>query len=418
MKCLFCSVFFVLITICRHESKFIHKVINEISNKLNRRALSVAQYQIGIDSRVERINLWLQDGATDVGIGVISGIGGIGKTNIAKTVYNMHFDRFERSSFLVDIRETSKQPNCLVRLQEQLLSDIRRCRKQKIGSVDEGIIRIKNAVSCKRVLIVLDDVDQLDQLNALLGMRDWFCPGSKVLITTRHEKLLQPYKVNKTFEVKELDYDESLQLFSWHAFGQAHPIEGFMEYSKSVLQQCKGLPLALKLLGSFLHGRSVEEWETSLEQMEAFTGNQILQTLLISFMSLQDDHDRKLFLYIASFFVGKDKEYVVKVLDECNFYTTVGIENLVDRGLVTIGKGNKLDVHQMLRDMARRYIHQEAPDEPGKRSILWDHEDSFHVLSYKTVRILPIASQNKRTEILTLLFVYICFCNFVCMLVT
>lgn len=358
--------------------------------------MGVTQYQIGIDSRVGSINYWLQDGATDVGIGVIAGIGGIGKTTIAKTVYNSNFDRFECSSFLLDIRETSKQPNGLVRLQEQLLSDIRRCGKLKIGSVDEGMIKIKNAVSYRRVLIVLDDVDQLDQLNAVLGMRDWFCPGSKVIITTRYEKLLKPYKVDETFKVKELDYNESLQLFSWHAFGQAHPIEGFMEYSKSVLQQCKGLPLALKLLGSSLRDRSAEEWETSLEEMESFTGNQILQTLAISFMSLQDDHDRKLFLHIASFFVGKDKEYVVKILDECNFYTTVGIENLVDRGLITIGEGNKLIMDQLLRDMARRIVHQESPNEPGRRSIVWDHEDSFHVLSNKTVRkILPIAPSKK-----------------------
>ncbi|XP_058216669.1 disease resistance protein RPV1-like [Rhododendron vialii] len=214
--------------------------------------------------------------ATDAGIGVFAGIGGIGKTTIAKTVYNSNFDRFECSSFLLDIRETSKQPNGLVHLQEQLLSDISRCGKLKIGSVDEGMIKIKNAVSYRRVLVVLDNVDQLDHLNAVLGMRDWFCPGSKVIITKRYEKLLKPYKVDETFKVKEIDYNESLRLFSWHAFRQAHPIECFMEYSKSVLQQCKGLPHALKLLGSSLRDRSAQEWETSLEEMESFTGNQIL----------------------------------------------------------------------------------------------------------------------------------------------
>ncbi|GMP39630.1 hypothetical protein CsSME_00010387 [Camellia sinensis var. sinensis] len=373
-----------------HEAKFIQEIVKEIRNKLNRRVFSVTQHQIGIDSRVKDINVWLQDGATDVGIVVISGIGGIGKTTIAKTVYNFNFDRFERSSFLADVRETSKQPNGLVRLQEQLLLDIMKGRKQKIGSVDEGIIKIKNALSCKRVLAVLDDVDQLDQLNALLGMQDWFDSGSKIIITTRNEQLLKAYKVHETHKVKELDDNESLQLFSWHAFGQSHPIEGFLEYSKSVLQHCKGLPLALQLLGSSLYGRSLKEWETALEKMEAITGNQILQTLAISFLSL-DDHDKKLFLNIAMFFVGKDKEYVVKVLDECDSFTTVGIENLMDRGLITIGKGNKLIMHQLLRDMARKIIHQESPNEPGKRRTVCDHDDSLHVLSKKTVRnMLPI----------------------------
>ncbi|KAL7235598.1 hypothetical protein ACSBR1_018984 [Camellia fascicularis] len=366
-----------------HEAKFIQEIVKEIRNKLNRRVFSVTQHQIGIDSRVKDIIVWLQDGATDVGIVVISGIGGIGKTTIAKTVYNLNFDRFERSSFLADVRETSKQPNGLVRLQEQLLLDIMKGRKQKIGSVDEGVIKIKNALSCKRVLVVLDDMDQLDQLNALLGMQDWFDSGSKIIITTRNEQLLKAYKVHETHKVKELDDNESLQLFSWHAFGQSHRIEGFLEYSKSVLQHCKGLPLALQLLGSSLYGRSLKEWETALEKMEAITGNQILQTLAISYLSL-DDHDKKLFLNIAMFFVGKDKEYVVKVLDECDSFTTVGIENLMDRGLITIGKGNKLIMHQLLRDMARKIIHQESPNEPGKQRIVCDHDDSLHVLSKKT----------------------------------
>ena len=52
----------------------------------------------------------------------------------------------------------------------------------------------------------------------------------------------------------------------------------------------------------------------------------------------------------------------------------------MDRGLLTVGEGNKLIMHKLLRNMARRIIHQESPDEPGNRGILWDHEDSFHVL--------------------------------------
>ncbi|XP_058216675.1 disease resistance protein RPV1-like [Rhododendron vialii] len=232
---------------------------NSFQQQMEGKGFDGKRGEIGIDSRVESINYWLQNGATDASIGVFAGIGGIGKTTIAKTVYNSNFDKFECISFLYDIRETSKQPNGLVHLQEQLLSDISRCGKLKIGSVDEGMIKIKNAVSYRRVLVVLDNVDQLDHLNAVLGMRDCFCPGSKVIITKRYEKLLKPYKVDQTFKVKEIDYNESLRLFSWHAFRQAHPIEGFMEYSKSVLRQCKGLPHALKLLGSSLRDRSAEE---------------------------------------------------------------------------------------------------------------------------------------------------------------
>ncbi|XP_059653193.1 disease resistance protein RPV1-like isoform X2 [Cornus florida] len=366
------------------EASFIQKIVKEIGNKLNRRVLSVCPHPIGIDSRVKDINLWIQDGSTDVGIVTICGIGGIGKTTIAKTVYNLNFDRFEGSSFLANIREISEQPNGLVRLQKQLLSDILRGRKEKISSVDEGIIKIRDAICSKRVLIVLDDVDQLDQLNALLIMRDWFYPGSKIILTTRREQLLKAHELCKMHKVKEFNDDESFQLFCWHAFGQDHPIEVYLEKSKRVVQYCGGLPLALQVLGSSLSGRPVDVWESTLKKLEVIPNSQILKKLKISFDSLQDDDDRNVFLDIACFFVGKDKDFIITILDGCDFYPKVGIHNLIDRCLIAIDENNKLTMHQLLRDMGREIIRQESPKEPGKRSRLWHHKDAFSVLNDKT----------------------------------
>ncbi|XP_057493672.1 disease resistance protein RPV1-like [Actinidia eriantha] len=367
-----------------YESKFIEEIVQEVRSKLCRTVLMVTQFPVGIDFRVEKINLWLQDQSTDAGIGVIYGMGGIGKTTIAKAIYNMNFERFECSSFLADIREASKKPYGLVRLQKQLLRDILKGKKQKVHSVDDGIVRIKNAIRCKKVFVVLDDVDELAQLNAVFGMREWLYPGSKVIITTRTEKLLKAYEAFKMFKVYELDNKDSFQLFCWHAFGQDHPNEGYKELSLSVLQHCRGLPLALRVLGSSLRGRSLEVWESALEKLEAIPHNHILKILAVSYESLQDELDKKLFLHVVCFFVGKEKEYVAKVLDECGLFPTFGIEKLMDRGLITIESGNKLMIHQLIQDMAREIIRKESPEEPGKRSILCHHEDSFYVLRTKT----------------------------------
>ncbi|XP_059631372.1 disease resistance protein RPV1-like [Cornus florida] len=389
-----------------HESRFIQKIVEEIGNKLNRTVLSVGPYPIGIDSRVKDINSWIQDGSTDVGIVTICGMGGIGKTTIAKTVYNLNFDRFEGSSFVANIKEISEQPNGLVSLQKRLLSDILKGRKEKISCVDEGIIKIRDALCCKRVLIVLDDVDQSDQLNAVLIMQDWFYPGSKIIITTRHEQLLKAHERFKMHKVEKLNDNESFQLFCWHAFGQDHPTEGYLEHSKGVVRYCGGLPLALQVLGSSLSGRPVDVWESTLKKLEAIPNSQILKKLKISFDSLQDDHDRNLFLDIACFFVRKDKNFTITILDGCDFYTTVGIDNLIDRCLITIDQNNKLAMHQLLQDMGREIIRQESPKDPGKRSRLWHRKDALSVLNEKTgtysieglILNLNVSKEDRSTE--------------------
>ncbi|KAM7462851.1 hypothetical protein LguiA_030972 [Lonicera macranthoides] len=367
-----------------HEAKFIQKVVKVVRDKLSRTALSVAPYLIGIEARVRKINMWLHDGSDGVGILAIYGMGGIGKTTIAKRLYNLNFERFEGSSFLANVREYSEQSDGLVRLQRQLLSDILRGRKEKIRNVDEGIIKIKNALCSKKVLLVIDDVDQRDQLDAILGMQDWFYPGSKIILTTRHERLLKAHEVYKVHEVQKLDDDDSLELFSWHAFGQDHPIDGFMDHSTRVVNYCGGLPLALQVLGSSLSGRSVDIWESAIQKLETIPDGQILKKLKISYDNLQDSHDKNLFLDISCFFVGEEKDNIITILDGCDFYTKVGVQNLIDRCLLTINQNKKVMMHQLLQEMGREIIRQESPQEPGRRSRLCRHKDCVKVLREKT----------------------------------
>ncbi|XP_048444284.1 disease resistance protein RUN1-like isoform X2 [Pyrus x bretschneideri] len=365
-----------------YESKFIKNIAKVIRDKLSRTPLSVEPKLIGIQSQAERINLWLQDESSDVGIFVVYGMSGIGKTTIAKQVYNSNFRSFQGSSFIENIKETADQPNGLVQVQMQLLCDILNDREVKIHSVSEGIIKIERAISFRRVLLVLDDVDHMDQLDAILRMKDQFYPGSKILITTRRERLLKADQVTELHIIQTLDYNQSLKLFSWHAFGQDHPIEEYMEHSKQLVQYTGGLPLALKVLGSSLSGQSIGVWESALEKLKVIPDGEIMNKLRISYESLKDDHDRKLFLHIACFLIGRNKSYIVRILDGCDFYTTIGIENLIDRCLVTLDKHGKVKMHDMIRAMGREIVRQES-EEPEKRSRLWRHKDSFQVLRKK-----------------------------------
>ena len=123
-----------------------------------------------------------------------------------------------------------------------------------------------------------------------------------------------------------------------------------------------------------------------MQKLAAIPDSQIMGKLRISYDSLQDDHTKRLFLYIACLFFGEDKDFTIRILDGCKFHTTIGIDNLIDKCLLTINGCNKLMIHQLLRDMAREIVYQESPKEPGKRRLLCDHKDSLRVLTEKIVR--------------------------------
>ncbi|WOH13500.1 hypothetical protein DCAR_0833010 [Daucus carota subsp. sativus] len=201
-------------------------------------------------------------------------------------------------------------------------------------------------------------------------MREWFYEGSKIIITTRNVHLLNAYEHCTRYSVKTLNSDDSLELFSWHAFQDSRPLECYIEHSERIIKQCQGLPLALQVLGAFLRGKKVDVWKSAIEKLEFIPHCDIQKILRISYDSLQDDHDRDLFLDIACFFTGEPKCFVVRILDGCDYYTLIGIENLIDRCLLKTDEYKNLIMHQSIQSMGREIIRQQSPKDPGKRSRL------------------------------------------------
>lgn len=179
-----------LLVLGRHDSLFVKEIISLISCRRQDAHMSL-HLQPTIDSGKDYLNHLLSVVSDDILIIGIYGISNIGKTNIAKAVYNQNFLKFDGSSYLATVDAVSKQPNGLIKLQEQLLSDVLLDDDDiQIDDVSTGVKEIKKRLQSKRVLVVLDDVAELDQLNALARRRDWFGFGSRIIITTRDANLL------------------------------------------------------------------------------------------------------------------------------------------------------------------------------------------------------------------------------------
>ncbi|KAJ9672181.1 hypothetical protein PVL29_025708 [Vitis rotundifolia] len=337
-----------------------------------------------MDSRLEKLRSLLKIESNDVRMVGVYGLGGIGKTTIINALYNQISYQFESVSLLTNIRKESTENSGLLKLQQQLLDDTLRTKGQIVlKNVYEGIKIIRDKLSSKKVLVFLDDVDELTQLEHLIGKHDWFGPGSRIIIATREKYLLNRHGVDDMYKVDKLKFQEGLQLFCCYAFKQHHPKEGYRDLPHQVVQYADGLPLALKVLGSLLFGKQPPDWESELRKLEKVPNMEIVNVLKISFDGL-DYTQRMIFLDIACFFKGRDVQIVSKMLEGSRCEVKSGINALVDRCFITISKDNTINMHDLLAQMGKGIVDQECPNEPGERSRLWRHTDIYRVLKRNT----------------------------------
>ncbi|KAL4594571.1 hypothetical protein ACB092_12G028400 [Castanea dentata] len=308
-------------------------------------------------------------------------MGGMGKTTLARVVYGMISNQFEACSFIVNVREDSEKKS-LLWLQQKILKELLMGSDMNIPDVDSGILMIKKWLCYKKILLVLDDVNKLDQLNKLARENDWFGPGSRIIITTRDEHLLRTRKVDVIYEAKGLNDVEAFHLFYLKAFGDEHPIADYLELSKAFVHYANGLPLAIEILGSFLFNKSKDEWKSALDRLKEYPEREILNVLQISYDGLQET-EKEIFLNISCFFNHMNEETVIEILDILELYPKIGLRVLNDKSLIKLQE-NQLWMHDLLQDMGKDIVRQECREDPGKRSRLWLNKDIDDVLTKNT----------------------------------
>ncbi|XP_021816100.1 TMV resistance protein N-like [Prunus avium] len=355
------------------EAALVKKVVDDIWTKLIHESLCDIKGLVGIKSRIQQIESLLCLDSVGVCCVGIWGMGGIGKTTLADAVFHRHSSKFEVCCFLANVRERSDKTDGLNDLRNALVGEILKDKDVNINtpSIPSHIlIRLRRT----KVLIVLDDVNARKQLEHLVGDDDQFCQGSRIIITARDKGLLeQKVDREKIYNVEGLGSDEALRLFHSHAFGNKSPTTDYTELSREVVDYIKGIPLALKVMGSsFRRCKSKQEWEFQWKKVKRVPIGEIDQVLRVSYDGL-DDNEKEIFLDIACFYKGYLRKDVERMLDSCDFFGEVGINDLIDRSLISFSQ-ERIEMHDLVQEMGRAIARKQG-------SRLFNADDVYKALT-------------------------------------
>ncbi|KAI3724892.1 hypothetical protein L1987_64660 [Smallanthus sonchifolius] len=318
-----------------HEAKFIQQIVQDISLKLRFLNFSIDGKLVGMETRVKNV---------------------VSSVEIGK-------------SFVENVREVSKGSlSGLKELQKKVLSEV--LNDQSIVEKRNSDLKnmMRKMMRSRKVVIVLDDVDDVDQLEALVGELNWFKPGSRIIITTRDEQVLVAHGVHSDYihDACLLSNKEAICLFSRYAFKREIPNQGYEELSRKVIHYASGLPLTIKVLGSHLCGRNEYEWIDAIERLKTIPLEKTLKRLELSYNGLENDQ-KEIFLDVVCILKGELKYRAIRILESCGFNARIGLRVLEQKSLITISNTYQLRFHDHKKEMGWNCV---LCNHPYKRSRL------------------------------------------------
>ncbi|KAH9313271.1 hypothetical protein KI387_028306, partial [Taxus chinensis] len=235
--------------------EFVNEIVEIVLKEVRTEPLDVAMHPVGLDEAAQDFHKEifnqneLSESSSTLVVGIV-GLGGSGKSTLIKHFYNSRRSEFRRSSFLADVSKKE-----LTSLQKTLLTDLLGYSQTYIGNTSAGRRLLRDRLrGFPRVLIVFDDIDDIEQIENLLLVKDVLGNGSLILVTSRDRNLLVRSQINILYDVKRLSVQNAQELFYWHAFHQSKPLSDFENLVAELVNICDGFPLALKVLGGQLCG--------------------------------------------------------------------------------------------------------------------------------------------------------------------
>nr|VDD12721.1 unnamed protein product [Brassica rapa] len=368
------------------EAAMVEKFASDVSNKLNITLSRDFDEIVGLQPHLRKLITLLcfeRDEAKMIGIW---GPAGIGKSTIARALFNHLSSDFRLRCFMGNLKGSYKSImgvddyDSKLGLQNQLLSKLlnqRDVRVDHLGAVKEWL-------HDQRVLIILDDVNDLEELDVLVRELSWFGLGSRIIVTTEDKKILKAHGIQDVYHVGFPSSEEALEILCLSAFKQRYVQDDFENVANRVASLCGRLPLGLCVVGSSLRGESKEEWELQLSRIENNLDRKIEDILRVGYDRLSKK-DKALFLHIACIFINRSVDDVTSMLADSNMDVKNGLKTLAIKSLVQIHNffPPHITMHSLLQLLGRQVVHEQS-NELGKRQFLVEAEEIRHVLANET----------------------------------
>nr|KYP40392.1 TMV resistance protein N [Cajanus cajan] len=358
----------------QNDAELLKEIVNLVLTKLAE-PMFRSKGLVGIDEKIADVESLIRKSkeSKDICLIGIWGMGGVGKTTLAEEIFNKLQSEYEGYYFLANEREQSSKRGIISLKNEifsALLTNVVRISTQ--NSLPDDIVR---RIGRMKVFIVLDNVNDSDHLQNLLGALDNFGSGSRIIVTTRDEQVLNANKADEIYRLREFSFDKALELFNLIVFNQ----------SDHQREDAKGIPLVLKVLAHRLRGKNKEVWESELNKLKKMPPTKVYDVMKLSYDDL-DRKEQRIFLDLACFVLRLHRKVNVGNLrsllkdEESDNSVVVGLERLKDKALITFSKLNFICMHDSLQEMGWEIVRRESNKDPRSCSWLWDPDDICEAL--------------------------------------
>ncbi|KAK1364428.1 putative disease resistance protein RGA3 [Heracleum sosnowskyi] len=238
----------------------------------------------------------------------ILGMGGQGKTTLARMVYNKDtvINMFSKRMWV-----TVSDDFDFMKILNQMVVSL--TSKPSVLDNTEGLIKdLQEKLKGEKFLLVLDDVwnekaEEWEELrNSLLAVGG--ARGSSILVTTRRQEVIDAMRCSDPYRVQKLSEEDSWELFKHRAFtdGGVSETEAFAALGRRMVKMCGGLPLAIKSLGGLLYSKKTEKEWLRIQNSEIWKLEGPLSSLRLSYDNLPYSSLKRCFAYCS--IIPKDSD--------------------------------------------------------------------------------------------------------------